>query len=277
MKQRIIWGIVFGATLIGIFISHQPLLFTAAITLIAMLCLQEFFQMIAGYDEQFATAKSFYNSFGVTAGAAVVLIFQLTAQNKVLPQFVWIAVLLIWIVFIYELLMNTKGNVVANCGYFTLAIIYIVAPLALSSYLAFSHGSYYPWRIFGLFILIWTSDSMQYFSGKFFGKHKLYERISPKKTWEGTIGGLLFTMIAGYVLSYFIAPEISFTKMQWILNAFLVAVFGSIGDLVESMFKRQMKVKDSGNFLPGHGGALDRFDSFIFVLPFVVVFWLLLG
>ncbi len=273
MKQRIIWGIVFGAVLIGVFISHQPLLFTAAITLIAMLCLQEFFQMIASYDEKFAEAKSFYNSFGVTAGAAMVLVFQLIAQNKVLPQFAWIALLLLWVVFIYELLMNVKGNVLANCGYYTLAIVYIVAPLAMSSYLAFDHGTYYPWRIFGLFILIWTSDSMQYFSGKLLGKHKLYERISPKKTWEGTIGGFIFTIVAGYTLSMF-RPEFSAT--HWMVIAALVAVFGSIGDLVESMFKRQMNVKDSGNFLPGHGGALDRFDSFIFVLPFVVVYWMIM-
>ncbi len=273
MKQRIIWGIVFGIVLIGVFISHKPLLFTAAITLIAMLCLQEFFQMIASYDEKFAEVKSFYNSFGVTAGAAMVLVFQLIAQNKVLPQFAWIALLLLWIVFIYELLMNTKGNVLANCGYFTLAIVYIVVPLAMSSYLVFDHGIYYPWRIFGLFILIWTSDSMQYFSGKLLGKHKLYERISPKKTWEGTIGGLIFTIVAGYVLSLF---RTEFSATHWMVIASLVAVFGSIGDLVESMFKRQMNVKDSGNFLPGHGGALDRFDSFVFVLPFVVVYWMMM-
>ncbi len=275
MKQRIIWGFVFGIVLIGVFISRQPYLFIAATTAICMLCLQEFFKMVADYDESFAASFSFYNSFGVTSGAAIVLIFQLIAYNKVFPQFAWIALLLLWIVFIYELLNASKGNVLANCSYFALTIIYIVAPLALSSYLAFEHGNYYPWRIFGLFILIWTSDTMQYFSGKFLGKHKLYEQISPNKTWEGTIGGVIFTIVAGYILSHFIAKEISYSAVQWMTIAALVAVFGSVGDLVESMFKRQMKVKDSGSFLPGHGGALDRFDSFIFVLPFVVVYWMM--
>lgn len=273
MKQRIIWGSIFGIVLISIFMSKIPYLFIAAITLIAVIGLQEFFNMMSLKHEKFNQSKTFYNSFGSTSAVALVLIFQLMGFQKVVIQFAWIAFVLFWIAFLFELFNDKEKQSYQNLGIYFLGIFYIIFPLALSSFLAFENGKYYAWRIFGLFILIWTSDSMQYFSGKALGKHKLYERISPNKTWEGTIGGLIFTIIAGYILSLF---QHDFTTNQWMTIAALVSVLGSMGDLVESMIKREVGVKDSGNFLPGHGGILDRFDSFIFVLPFVVAYWMII-
>ncbi|MEY2829764.1 MAG: hypothetical protein RIQ33_1622 [Bacteroidota bacterium] len=273
MKQRIIWGSLFGIVLISVFLSNISYLFIAAITAMAMLGLQEYFNMVCLKNEKFNQSKAFYNSFGITTGVAVVLIFQLIAFHKVVPQFGWIAVGLFWIVFLFELFNQKDNQSFQNLGIYFLGIFYVILPLALSSFLAFDNGKYYAWRIFGVFILIWTSDSMQYFSGKALGKHKLYERISPNKTWEGTIGGLFFTIVAGYILSIF---RTDFTTAQWMIIAALVSIFGSMGDLVESMIKREVGVKDSGNFLPGHGGVLDRFDSFVFVLPFIVVYWMII-
>ncbi len=111
---------------------------------------------------------------------------------------------------------------------------------------------------------------MAYFVGSQLGRRKLFERISPKKTWEGTIGGGLCTVLIAWGLSFLIDD---FTVTQWIALGAVAAVFGTLGDLVESMLKRSVGVKDSGNLLPGHGGLLDRFDAFIFALPF---YWLTL-
>ncbi len=134
----------------------------------------------------------------------------------------------------------------------------------------FSGETYSPWRVFGLLGLVWTNDTMAYFVGSQLGKRKLFERISPKKTWEGFIGGGLCTVLMAWGVSHYV-PE--FTQMQWIMLAVVAAVFGTLGDLVESMLKRSLNIKDSGKLLPGHGGLLDRFDAFLLAIPF---YWLVL-
>ena len=141
--------------------------------------------------------------------------------------------------------------------------------MALLASLIFHNNEVRPNIFMGILVLIWINDSFAYFTGKRFGKNKLFPRISPGKTWEGTIGGALFTLALSYVV-FLAFNDFSFEK--WAGIAFIVAVFGTIGDLVESMLKRSKGVKDSGSIMPGHGGALDRFDSFIFVLPFIWLF-----
>lgn len=123
--------------------------------------------------------------------------------------------------------------------------------------------------ILGFFFLIWTNDTFAYLVGKAIGKNKLLERISPKKTWEGTIGGLVCTQGIAYVLSIYFTE---LAPIHWHLVALIVSVFGTLGDLVESMFKRSLGVKDSGNILPGHGGILDRFDGVLLSAPFVMAY-----
>ena len=126
-------------------------------------------------------------------------------------------------------------------------------------------------EVFFLFILIWSSDTFAYFTGKFFGKHKMAPKISPKKTWEGFAGGVVLTLIVGFfVEKYF--PEL---RGNWMVVGVLVAVFGPLGDLVESQLKRNFGVKDSGNIIPGHGGILDRLDSFIICAPVVYLYFIL--
>ena len=113
-----------------------------------------------------------------------------------------------------------------------------------------------------MFIIIWTNDTFAYLSGLAFGKHKLFERISPKKTWEGFFGGLIIALVFGYFLHRFIS-EISL--IQWLILTGIIVISSVIGDLVESLFKRTAGIKDSGNIMPGHGGMLDRIDSLLFV------------
>ena len=130
-------------------------------------------------------------------------------------------------------------------------------------------SNYNPDLLLGCFILVWVSDSFAYLIGKNFGRQKLFPSISPKKTVEGFLGGLLFACIASYILSVF-DPKLNFSS--WLILAIIISVFGTLGDLIESKYKRQAGVKDSGVIMPGHGGLLDRLDSIIFSAPFVYLF-----
>ena len=129
-------------------------------------------------------------------------------------------------------------------------------------------AEYSPHRVWGLLWLVWTNDSFAYIIGSRIGKTKLFERISPNKTWEGTIGGAIGAIIMAWVLSLYFSD---FTMVEWVSLALVAAIFGTMGDLVESMMKRSLGVKDSGSLLPGHGGMLDRFDAFIFAIPFYFI------
>lgn len=155
---------------------------------------------------------------------------------------------------------------------------YIIFPFLILAKIPFSDNNQYdPKIITGIFIIIWTNDTFAYIVGKSIGKNKLLERISPKKTIEGFIGGVAFAIIAGLLISkYFVQPTENFTNKSaliWMTTALLIGVFGTIGDLIESKFKRIAGVKDSGKIMPGHGGILDRLDSVIFVAPFIYLFY----
>ncbi|NNK87673.1 MAG: phosphatidate cytidylyltransferase, partial [Flavobacteriaceae bacterium] len=128
---------------------------------------------------------------------------------------------------------------------------------------------YKPQILLGSFILVWTNDSFAYLVGRTLGKQKLFPRISPNKTVEGFLGGLFFSCVASYFIAEY-SGSLSFNN--WLILAIIVSVFGTLGDLVESKFKRQAGVKDSGIIMPGHGGLLDRLDSIIFATPFIYLF-----
>ena len=158
-------------------------------------------------------------------------------------------------------------------GYITLPFIFIVK-------ISFGTNDYNPKIIIGLFVLIWTNDTFAYLVGKSIGKHKLFERVSPKKTIEGFLGGVVFAILAGFLISkFYIQPNPAFSNKSiliWTIIAIIVSVFGTIGDLIESKFKRIAGVKDSGSIMPGHGGILDRLDSVIFVAPIIFLFYQIL-
>lgn len=180
-------------------------------------------------------------------------------------------------VFLYDN-KNIKIDVFSKYVYL---IGYIIFPFVIITKIPFGIEGYNPKIIISIFILIWTNDTFAFIVGKSIGKRKLFEKISPKKTIEGFIGGLIFTVIAGYLISkyYFEPKEYYFKKSLfiWIVIALIVGVFGTIGDLIESKFKRIAGVKDSGTIMPGHGGILDRLDSVIFVAPIVFLFYQILN
>lgn len=150
-----------------------------------------------------------------------------------------------------------------------LSIRYIILPFAFLIALPFVDGVYIPYLVIYIMIMIWTNDSFAYLVGKNFGKRKLFERVSPKKTIEGFIGGFIFSLIAAAIISKY---DTHFSMGNWMVIAAIVSIFGTLGDLVESKFKRQANVKDSGTIMPGHGGLLDRLDSLFFAAPFVYLY-----
>ena len=130
---------------------------------------------------------------------------------------------------------------------------------------------HFGWETFILFTLIWSSDGFAYFAGRMFGKHKMAPKISPKKTWEGFAGGVICTLILGF----FIEQKMPELRGNWIIIGLLVSIFAPLGDLVESQLKRTFGVKDSGNIIPGHGGVLDRLDSFILCVPVIYLYFII--
>ncbi|WP_159800911.1 phosphatidate cytidylyltransferase [Flavobacterium sp. MK4S-17] len=148
---------------------------------------------------------------------------------------------------------------------------YIIIPFILIMRLPFSLSvNYTPYIIIGIFILIWVNDTFAYIVGKSMGRHKLFQRISPKKTIEGFLGGMVFTIGAGYIISMYYNI---LSAAGWMASAAIIVIFGTLGDLTESKLKRTAGVKDSGNIMPGHGGILDRLDSVIFAIPFLFLYY----
>lgn len=170
-------------------------------------------------------------------------------------------------------LYRKKTKPLENIGLSIFGIVYIAIPLSLINFIVFNkifgHNNYSPNLLITLFALIWIYDSGAYFFGVTFGKNRLFERISPKKSWEGAFGGASIAIVASFFASSFI-PEIE--QIHWIFIASITIVSATFGDLSESMIKRYFNVKDSGNVLPGHGGVLDRFDSLLFVIPCIIAY-----
>ncbi|MDG2194565.1 MAG: phosphatidate cytidylyltransferase [Polaribacter sp.] len=152
-----------------------------------------------------------------------------------------------------------------------LTIRYLIFPFSFLALIPFSFGSYQSDIIICILIFIWINDSFAFIVGTTLGKNKLFKRVSPKKTIEGFLGGWLFSLVAAFIISKY-HTQSNINLLDWILLASIVAVFGTIGDLIESKFKRQANAKDSGTLIPGHGGFLDRLDSLYFVAPFVYLY-----
>ena len=179
-------------------------------------------------------------------------------------------VLIVLLLFVKQL-FSKNTNAVKELGNVGLTVLYASLPFIFIAKIPFLNltASYDNFVILGLFILIWSNDTFAYLVGKSIGKHKLLERISPKKTIEGFFGGMISTLIIAYLLSL---QFNTLSTMQWMVVGLLVSIFGVLGDLIASMFKRQTGVKDTGNIIPGHGGIIDRLDSIIFASPFIYIY-----
>lgn len=188
------------------------------------------------------------------------------ADSKVLLP----VIVLVVFIFISELYLKSTQPFM-SIAYTLLSIIWIAVPVSLMNFLVFPDitSSYTPVILLGFFFLTWANDSFAYIFGVTLGKHRLFERISPKKSWEGSVGGMLMTLITAYIISIFFT---GLTMNNWLIIASIIVVAGTFGDLAESLFKRSFNIKDSGSILPGHGGILDRFDSAFIAIPCVFTY-----
>lgn len=271
MKQRTITAIFFTAAMLGgIYGGVWPFFFLFLI--IATGSLWEFLGLMLSREQPLYLVK---RAGGTKLGLFVLLLFVLYRFPALFStgdyQF-WLADWPFWLAFFagWMLLIElfaTSRTPFQNFGYYAAGILYIILPVAMLFDLA-SLADYRPHRVMGILWLIWTNDTMAYLIGSQIGRTKLFERISPNKTWEGTLGGAVCTVLMAWLLSVYVSD---FSTAQWIAVGAVVGIFGTLGDLVESMLKRSLGVKDSGSLLPGHGGLLDRFDSFLFVLAWVWV------
>jgi phosphatidate cytidylyltransferase len=262
---RTITGILFIAILLGA-VLWNPWSTGAVFLLVSAGCYLEFSRM---YKKN--SGKPGLIS-GLVAGSAIYLLLFLISKGLIhvfFPLFLIVPVLLILMA--AEVLRRT-GNSLMNTSLTIFGIIYIFVPFALTNFLVndiTDPEAFHPVPLVAIFILIWVNDIFAYLGGLLAGRHKLYKRLSPNKTWEGTISGIVFTIVASYPISL-VDDTMSLT--HWIVLALLVSVFGIFGDLFESMMKRNNEIKDSGSILPGHGGLLDRFDAFLFAMPIAMVY-----
>lgn len=262
--QRTLTGTLFVGAVAGSIFFHHIAFFLVCL-LVAVL----------GMIELGSLLERKYGSLNIFASILLGLSFQILVflDSEGMIERSWFVVLmpLVWLPFIYELFKGGE-HPFQRIALTLLVPIYISLPLSFLYLTGFVLGSFEASIILGFFILVWCNDSGAYLVGVSIGKHKLYERISPKKTWEGFIGGVLFTIVAAVFI--FKLTDIASLGV-WIGAAILVSTFGTIGDLVESMLKRNVDIKDSGSILPGHGGILDRFDAVLFAAPMVFALFVL--
>ena len=265
--QRTITGIVFVAVLVGCILGG-PIPFTILFALISALTIWEF-GSIVGKSGEVIINKPICMLAGVFLFFGFAYLGVAPGDSSVLIPYLFLVIYLL----VSELYLKRK-NPLHNWAYTMMSQMYIALPFALLNVLAFhtnvtgSASEYNPILPLSIFIFNWVNDTGAYCTGVLFGKHRLFERISPKKSWEGSIGGAVFCVIAAFVMAHFFP----FLRLGvWVGLGLVIVVFGTWGDLTESLLKRTLGIKDSGNILPGHGGMLDRFDSSLMAIPAAVV------
>ena len=273
-------------------ISISPWTFFALFLIIIIGTLNEYYTIVR-------LARSIpQKTMGIITGILLFSVSFFNALEIIDGKFFAIVIPFIFLIFIFEIFANNRYPI-NNIAYTILGIIYIALPFSLASYLILKSGNMHlvtdnadtkniidqfgvirnfsynkiifrPNILLGIFFLTWINDTGAYLTGVTIGKNRLFPRVSPKKSWEGSIGGLVFTLIGAYIISKFF---VELTLTNWIIVAIITVIFATLGDLTESWFKRSLKIKDSGRILPGHGGLLDRFDAIIMVIPFVFAYF----
>ncbi len=265
LTKRSLTGLLFSVTLIVSFVASQYSML-AIIVLIAILCTSEYYNMAKHLEikPQYATGHII---------SLLVIALSFLISKKIVPYECSVLLIpIISITFVIQL-FNKHKKPAQNIGFTFLPILHVALPLSLIIIISYL-GEYYDYQInLGILFMIWASDTFAYIVGITIGRTPLFPRISPKKSWEGFIGGMLATFVLSQIISGYWQI---LTPLQWGVLSVIVSIAGVWGDLVESMLKRSANIKDSGNILPGHGGVLDRFDSLLMVMPFAFIYVYLL-
>lgn len=246
--------------------------FAALMAIITGCCAYEFYKIIKAVRAK-ERLNANYSTIGIVTAVAFFICGFFVAKGELDVKWLTLLSLPLLALFIVELSSKSK-NPFQNIGLNLTGILYIGIPMGLISSIVLVNGEFDGMRLMWIIILIWINDTAAFFAGSLFGKHKLFERISPKKTIEGFIGSVVITIGVAIGLSFFFPV---YSLINWIVIALLVVCFATLGDLIESMLKRSLGIKDSGNVMPGHGGFLDRFDAVLFSVPFISVYLLLFG
>lgn len=266
--QRTISGIAYLIVVIGsLFLGKYA--FGSLFLVISLIALAEYFS-ISGY-----AGSEEVTIIGLISGAAAFILLYLCASGILNNSYSY-TLFFIPVVFMITGLF-LKNDSVKRISMLFIGFFYISVPMALTSFLAFPsiNQNHYTHRILlGLLALVWINDTGAYVTGMLFGRHKMFERISPKKSWEGFAGGTMFTILAAFFMNRLMGIS---DRFEWIVLAVIVCIFGVYGDLAESLIKRNVQVKDSGTLIPGHGGVLDRFDSMLFVVPVSFIYLIIRG
>jgi phosphatidate cytidylyltransferase len=267
---RTISGFFFVVILISCIYFYHTLLFSL-LALLSFIGVYECNQLLKKTKNQFNWVFSFIPSI------IFFLLITLSWKYTVDLKYYSLLILPFFLLLIFTLFSKVENplNYVSSSFF---GFLYVAIPFWCLYQLGFLSNSvtneYSPNIILGFFFVMWANDTGAYLTGKAFGKHKFFPRISPNKTWEGTIGGIVIGVIIAYYNHFWFE---NLNVVNWIVVGFIITIFGTLGDLVESMFKRAAKVKDSGKIMPGHGGVLDRFDSTLLAAPMVWLYLLLLG
>jgi len=260
--KRSISGILFAGILI--FAAQNRITFLALILIFGLISLLEFNRLIKQKNPfSYLIFIFIFFVFGLLD-----LITKIPALINEVSQIIHVISLFV-LLFLTRDLFSSKSLPKLLTNRYINTTFYISCGFIFLILISLNSGSFSSNTIVGMFVLIWINDSFAYLIGSNFGRQKLFESVSPKKTVEGFLGGVFFSAIGSYFIFKY-TNNLEFSN--WLIISVITSVFGTIGDLIESKYKRQANVKDSGNLMPGHGGLLDRLDSAIFVAPFIYLF-----
>jgi phosphatidate cytidylyltransferase len=262
LTQRIITGLVGAATVIFC-VWYSDLTYFFIFFIICILSLWEFYR-VSGLDGMLPQ-----KTFGTLCGMVIFSLSFFIERGDIPSQYYFLIFPLVSCTYLIKLYKKFERKPFTNIAFTFLGIFYIAIPFSLLNIAAFEKGHYNFQIIFGCLFILWASDTGAYFAGTRFGRRKLFERISPKKSWEGALGGALLAMVFAVGVAHYFH---SLALWQWLTIGVIIIVGGTFGDLVESLLKRSVEIKDSGDTLPGHGGFLDRFDGLLISAPFIVAF-----
>ncbi|HCW07060.1 MAG TPA: phosphatidate cytidylyltransferase [Cytophagales bacterium] len=262
LAQRLVTGILGSAGVI-FGVAYDEATYFIVFFLICLFSLIEFYKL-SGLDGMLPQ-----KTFGVVSGMILFCLSFFIERGSISHKYYYLIFPLVSFVYVIKLYKKFERKPFTNIAFTFLGIFYTAVPFALLNVSAFENGRYNYQIILGCLLILWATDTGAYFAGTFFGKRKLFERISPKKSWEGFVGGAVLAMAIAYGVSIYFT---TLPQWQWLCMGWIIIIGGTYGDLIESLLKRSIEIKDSGTSLPGHGGFLDRFDGLFICAPFIVAF-----